>query len=115
MSAAAVESGQALIIQAGGKTWRFTRPGNDAREDGSDQSPGALTAPMPGKIIAVRVKKGETVEKGKLLVVLEAMKMEQPISAPTAGKVAEILCRVGDIVGEGSELLRMDVAEREAS
>lgn len=114
VASAAVESGRTLIIQSGGQTCRFTRPGGDVGESGAEQSPGTLTAPMPGKVIAIRVAKGEAVAGGKTLIVLEAMKMEQTISAPAAGKIADILCRVGDTVGEGSELLRMDVPEGEA-
>ena len=68
---------------------------------------GRLTAPMPGKLIALPVKKGEAVSKGQVLAVMEAMKMEHTITAPRDGVVDELLHAVGDQVAEGGELLRL--------
>jgi 3-methylcrotonyl-CoA carboxylase alpha subunit len=70
---------------------------------------GRLTAPMPGKVIAVLVEPGVVVEKGAPLIVMEAMKMEHTIGAPAAGKVAEVLYTVGDQVADGAQLLVMEV------
>ncbi len=67
---------------------------------------GRLTAPMPGKIVAVLVEAGQTVKKGEPLLIMEAMKMEHTISAPHDGKVAEVLYLVGDQVTEGAQLLQ---------
>lgn len=66
---------------------------------------GGLTAPMPGKIISISVKAGDTVEKGQALLVMEAMKMEHTIAAPADGKVEEVFYAVGDQVTEGAELV----------
>ena len=66
---------------------------------------GGLRAVMPGRVLAVHVKSGDEVAKGAPLVVLEAMKMEQTITAPSAGKIDRVLCAVGDQVREGAELL----------
>ena len=66
---------------------------------------GGLRATMPGRVLAVLVKAGDEVAKGAPLVVLEAMKMEQTITAPLAGKVDRVLCEVGEQVREGAELL----------
>ncbi|TWG82245.1 3-methylcrotonyl-CoA carboxylase alpha subunit [Cupriavidus gilardii J11] len=66
---------------------------------------GKLTAPMPGKVIAVMVEAGATVARGTPLLVMEAMKMEHTISAPADGVVGEVLYGVGDQVGEGEQLL----------
>ncbi len=66
---------------------------------------GRLTAPMPGKIVAVLVAAGASVEKGKPLLIMEAMKMEHTIAAPHDGVVEEILYAVGDQVTEGAQLL----------
>ncbi len=71
----------------------------------SDAHGGSLAAPMPGKVIAVLVKKGAKVEKGAPLVILEAMKMEHTITAPRAGTVAEIRFSAGEQVDEGVDLL----------
>jgi 3-methylcrotonyl-CoA carboxylase alpha subunit len=66
---------------------------------------GRLTAPMPGKIVAVLTAKGKAVEKGAPLLIMEAMKMEHTIAAPTDGTVEELLYAVGDQVAEGAQLL----------
>ncbi|CAG9260811.1 acetyl/propionyl/methylcrotonyl-CoA carboxylase subunit alpha [Paraburkholderia caribensis] len=75
----------------------------------AEHGEGRLTAPMPGKVIAVLVEQGAAVEKGQPLIVMEAMKMEHTIGAPTAGKVAEVLYAVGDQVADGAQLLVLDV------
>nr|WP_297356425.1 acetyl/propionyl/methylcrotonyl-CoA carboxylase subunit alpha [uncultured Caldimonas sp.] len=71
---------------------------------------GRLTAPMPGKLIALHAGVGDAVRKGQALAVMEAMKMEHTIAAPTDGVVEEVLYGVGDQVGEGAELLRLKAA-----
>ena len=68
---------------------------------------GRLTAPMPGKVIALLVAVGDQVSQGQALAVMEAMKMEHTLHAPRDGRVAELLYAVGDQVAEGSELLRL--------
>ncbi len=72
---------------------------------------GRLTAPMPGKVIAVLVEAGARVEKGAPLLVMEAMKMEHTIAAPASGTVTEILYAVGDQVNDGAQLLLLEVGE----
>lgn len=66
---------------------------------------GRLTAPMPGKIVAVLVEKGHSVTKGAPLLIMEAMKMEHTIAAPADGVIDELLYLVGDQVTEGAQLL----------
>ncbi len=68
---------------------------------------GRLTAPMPGKVVSFSVKAGDKVSKGQALAVMEAMKMEHTIAAPTDGTVAELLYSPGDQVNEGAELLKI--------
>ncbi len=70
-----------------------------------DTVSGGCTAPMPGRVIQVNVKLGDSVEVGQPLVVLEAMKMEQVLVAPAAGVVTEIGCSEGDIVEAGRVLV----------
>jgi 3-methylcrotonyl-CoA carboxylase alpha subunit len=76
----------------------------------TDTATGRLTAPMPGKIVAVLVDAGAAVEKGAALIVLEAMKMEHTIKAPAAGTVTALRYRVGDQVPEGAELVGFEAA-----
>jgi acetyl/propionyl-CoA carboxylase alpha subunit len=71
---------------------------------------GSLAAPMPGKVIEVRVAVGDRVEAGTVLVVLEAMKMEQKVTAPAAGVVAEVRAAPGDQVEAGRILAVIDEA-----
>ncbi len=73
-----------------------------------DAASGSLAAPMPGKVIAVMVKPGDTVAKGAPLLILEAMKMEHTIAAPADGVVKEIHFAAGEQVPEGAELLRLE-------
>jgi propionyl-CoA carboxylase alpha chain len=68
------------------------------------QRVGGLTAPMPGKVLAVHVALGDVVEEGQLLLVLEAMKMEHRVTAPHAGTVTGISVAAGDQVSGGAEL-----------
>ena len=83
------------------------RMAQPARAGDAEQGGGRLTAPMPGKVIAVLVERGQKVEAGTPLIVMEAMKMEHTIGAPSAGVVAEVLYGVGDQVSDGAQLLMM--------
>jgi 3-methylcrotonyl-CoA carboxylase alpha subunit len=76
----------------------------------SEAEGGRLTAPMPGKVVAVMASKGQQVKKGDPLVIMEAMKMEHTISAPHDGVVEEILYAVGDQVVDGAPLLAFQTA-----
>jgi len=71
----------------------------------SEAEAGRLTAPMPGKIVAVLVNKAQEVKKGDALLIMEAMKMEHTISAPHDGVIDEVLYAIGDQVTEGAQLL----------
>jgi biotin carboxyl carrier protein len=64
-----------------------------------------VSVPMPGKVIAVLVSEGDTVEKGQGLVIVEAMKMENEVRSPIAGVVREIKVKAGDAVEGGAVLL----------
>ena len=72
---------------------------------------GGLVAPMPGKVIALIAAVGAKVEKGMPLLIMEAMKMEHTITAPTAGTVKNFHFDVGDQVTDGAELVEFEVAE----
>lgn len=67
-----------------------------------------VNAPMPGKILKVNVNAGTAVKKGDVLLVLEAMKMENEICAPQDGTVATVECSVGDSVETGKVLVSMN-------
>jgi 3-methylcrotonyl-CoA carboxylase alpha subunit len=69
---------------------------------------GGLTAPMPGKVIALLAAVGATVDKGAPLLVLEAMKMEHTLVAPAAGTVKAFSFAVGEQVTDGAELVEFE-------
>jgi propionyl-CoA carboxylase alpha chain len=81
-------------------------------EPEAELAAGSLVAPMPGLVTQVCVALGDAVAKGDVLVVLEAMKMEQPIRAPHAGRVAELHAAAGQQVEAGAVLA---VIEEEAA
>ncbi|MDA0344728.1 MAG: acetyl-CoA carboxylase biotin carboxyl carrier protein subunit, partial [Proteobacteria bacterium] len=69
---------------------------------------GSLTAPMPGKILKINIKKGSQVSQGEALIILEAMKMEHTIKANTEGTVTEVFVKVGDQVENGADLMKVE-------
>jgi biotin carboxyl carrier protein len=70
-------------------------------------SAGSVTAPMAGRIIRLAVEAGTSVESGDLLLILEAMKMENEIRAPVNGQVAEVHVTPGQRVAEGAALVTL--------
>lgn len=64
-----------------------------------------VAAPMPGNILRIDVKQGDTVKEGQILVILEAMKMENEIVAPKDGTVAQVVTSKGAVVDTGSPLV----------
>ncbi len=68
----------------------------------------AVTAPMPGKILGVKASVGQAVKRGEVIMVLEAMKMENDIVAPSDGTVATINVAVGDAVESGATLATLN-------
>jgi biotin carboxyl carrier protein len=104
--AIAARAGDVAWVFIGGETWRIAKA--PARAARTAEEEHALAAPMPGRILSVLVVEGETVQKGQVLVVLEAMKMEHAVKSPRAGVVANLAAEPGKMVGPGDVLL--DVA-----
>ena len=80
---------------------RFTLPGSEALA-------GGLVAPMPGKVVDLKVKAGSKVKKGDTLVILEAMKMEHQVKAPEDGKITKVLIKKEDQLENGALLMVLD-------
>jgi biotin carboxyl carrier protein len=78
-----------------------------AEHHASAEHEGHVRSPMPGQVLDVRVRPGDRVEAGAVLVVLEAMKMEHALGAPWAGTVCEVAVKAGDRVEEGLELVTL--------
>ena len=102
--------GELFHVFTGGR--HFTLSYNDPMAHAGEQEAagGRLTAPMPGKVVAVMASSGQEVKKGEPLVIMEAMKMEHTISAPSDGLVEEVLYQVGDQVADGAPLLAFKAA-----
>ena len=75
---------------------------------GSEEVIGGLIAPMPGKVVDLKVKVGDKVSKGDPVVILEAMKMEHQVNAPEAGKVKEIYIKKEQQLDNGALLMIVD-------
>jgi len=71
------------------------------------QTGDSLTSPMQGTVIKIEVAEGQTVEEGDLIVVLEAMKMEQPLKAHKSGKISNLNISVGDTLASGTLLCKI--------
>jgi 3-methylcrotonyl-CoA carboxylase alpha subunit len=104
-----------FAVFAAGEQALLQLRGADLGDATAVQASGRLTAPMPGKIIALHVQPGDTVQPGAPLLVLEAMKMEHTLHAPSAGQVSELLHAVGDQVSEGAELLRITALQEQGT
>jgi 3-methylcrotonyl-CoA carboxylase alpha subunit len=102
--------GEQVHVFTGGR--HFILHYNDplAHAGEAEAAGGRLTAPMPGKVVAVLAKAGQAVKKGDALVIMEAMKMEHTIAAPSDGTVEELLYQVGDQVADGAPLLAFAAA-----
>ena len=102
-------SGGQLQLQSAGRefiaevidprSWRGRRHGG-AEAEGRQQ----IAAPMPGKVVRLLVKVGETVEAGRGLLVVEAMKMQNEIRSPKSGRVERVLVAEGQAVNAGEVL-----------
>ena len=102
--------GDVFHVFTGGR--HFVLAYNDpmAHAGEAEAAGGRLTAPMPGKVVAVLASAGQEVKKGDPLVIMEAMKMEHTIAAPSDGLVEEVLYQVGDQVADGAPLLAFAAA-----
>jgi pyruvate carboxylase subunit B len=83
-----------------GKTIKVEKP-----KITGELSQGAIVSPMQGMILAIKVKLGDRVEKGDVVALIEAMKMQNQIHAPNSGVVKEILVYEGEIVNSGDVLM----------
>ena len=102
--------GEVFHVFTGGRHFALTYNDPMAHAGETEAAGGRLTAPMPGKVVAVLATKGQEVKKGDPLVIMEAMKMEHTIAAPGDGLVEEILYQVGDQVADGAPLLAFKAA-----
>lgn len=104
--ATVVSGPEAVEVVLTGARYVFRRPAPGGARD-TETGDGALAASMPGTVLEVRCRPGETVAAGQVLAVLEAMKMEMSIRAPFDGVVGAVAVGAGDQVQLGAPLLKV--------
>ena len=105
-SVVAVDDKRSIFLQ--GCTHTLLRDDPLHRVDAGDSHGGGLTAPMPGKVVALLAQPGQKVDKGTPLLILEAMKMEHTITAPSAGTIKAFCYAAGEQVADGAALVEFE-------
>jgi len=104
--------GESMGLERGGASYEVSwvgRKGSLAKSGGDElATDGAVFPLMPGAIMEVNVQVGDTVAEGDVLLVLEAMKMQNEVTAPLAGTVAEINVQTGDNVDRRTMMVRIE-------
>jgi len=113
---------ETVVVEVGGRRLEVSLPAGlgagskikkaaPRRDGGTKTGPGAsgdaLTSPMQGTIVKIAVEDGATVAAGDLIVVLEAMKMEQPLNAHKDGVVSALTAQVGAVLASGSVICQI--------
>lgn len=98
--------GDGVLLHDGQRRVRFEHVGAFAYTPTAQKSGDRITAPMPGRIVLVKVGEGDKVEAGQELVVIEAMKMELSLKAPQATTIASLHAHAGDFVEADAVLVR---------
>jgi len=101
-----LRDGRVRLHDEQGRRWTFERAPAFAWEGEKASGAKQLVAPMPGRIVLVRVAAGDVVEEGQELLVMEAMKMELALKAPRAGTIEAISAAQGDFVDADTILVR---------
>ena len=107
----AIASGDTRWVFLDGRTYVLEVSRQNAGRRRRRAHHGSLTAPMPATVRRINVAAGDRVESGETLIILEAMKMELPVKAGVAGTVRSVLCREGELVQPGTELIEIDAAD----
>jgi acetyl/propionyl-CoA carboxylase alpha subunit len=102
--------GQTRWVTVNGRTFRLTKKSRSARPAGGHDGSSELAAPMPGQVRAVNIQPGDSVTKGQVLVVLEAMKMEIRLQAPFDGQVSAVDATLGQTVEREQILVKLQRA-----
>jgi len=122
------EETERVVVEVGGKRLEVVLPAGLSRRPARTKAPrrpsrrntprasggaggNGLASPMQGTIVKIAVEEGQTVQEGDLVVVLEAMKMEQPLNAHRSGTVKDIAATVGQTVSAGTVLCQIESEE----
>jgi len=101
----ATETRSTWIVRSAPRSWGNFRVSPFPKEEAAA---GSLVAPLPGVVNEVKVKKGDTVSAGDVLLVIDSMKVFHWISAPLSGRIAEIRVQPGNHVDCGAVLVVID-------
>ncbi|HMB10591.1 acetyl/propionyl/methylcrotonyl-CoA carboxylase subunit alpha [Saliniramus sp.] len=104
VEASVVEAGETMLVLREGRQTRVAIHDPTAVDLEHLDAGGLIKAPMHGKLVALFVETGQSVEKGQRVAVVEAMKMEHVLTAPLDGVIGEIAAAIGDQVGEGARI-----------
>ncbi|UGB46643.1 acetyl/propionyl/methylcrotonyl-CoA carboxylase subunit alpha [Frateuria edaphi] len=105
---ALVDDSRVLLHDAAGRRYRFVRAPAFAWASTESAGGNQIVAPMPGRIVLVKAKPGDSVEEGQELLVMEAMKMELALKAPRAGTIESVSATQGEFVEADAVLVRFD-------
>src|SRR6185312_1302945 len=103
---ARVDDTRVLLHDEAGHRHRFVRAPAFAWASSESAGGNQVVAPMPGRIVLVKTKPGDSVEEGQELLVMEAMKMELALKAPRAGTIENVSAEQGDFVEADAVLVR---------
>ncbi len=108
----AIDGGIDYTLFADGRSrrLRLVDPLDLSMYEAAGAAEATVRAPLPGKIIDLKIKAGDTVSKGQPLLVLEAMKMEHTLAAPADGTIKSVRYAVGEQVAEGAELVEFEAS-----
>ena len=108
----AVAHGDTVFVQLRGRVWKLNRVDpTRAAAAGATGGAGAARAPMPGVVVSVLVVKGQTVQQGDALMVIESMKLQMTMCADMQGVVAELPLAVGQTFQRNDMLVRVAAAD----
>ncbi|WP_439598185.1 acetyl/propionyl/methylcrotonyl-CoA carboxylase subunit alpha [Falsiroseomonas sp.] len=111
LRATVLREGALLTVLLDGATHELALIDPGAATGAAQEGGGRVLAPMPGRILEIKVAEGEAVARGAVLLVMEAMKVQMRITAPADGLVQALRCRVGELVEDGSELVLLEPAK----
>ena len=103
-----------IFVHVGGQLFEFTEAGAERQAfagGAGATGDGSVSSPMPGRVVKIPVTEGQQVEKNQTLVIVEAMKMENPLKSPVAGTVRKVHFSEGDLVDAGKPIVEVEPLE----
>ena len=105
--------GDTVYLHAFGRAWEIDVGDEAAHSVGGPASADAVLAPMPGMVVSLHCEPGQAVEAGRVLVVIESMKLQTELAAPRDGVVDRILAGIGETFDRDAALVTLQVEDEE--